>query len=161
MAVDVRLALVSANAHPAELFVADVPRKGHSELLDAIAALLDADASFIPVRSDGNVQLLGKHAIAWIAVGRTAVGDAAGDDDSDDDFAEIPSEVITLYERQHRVAVKLVAGGQIEGSLFDSSPSDRPRVADHLNGAGRFVRLWTANEHYLVNKTQIVQVTEL
>lgn len=156
MAVDVRLALVSANARAAELFVADVPRKGHSELLDAIAELLDADASFIPVRSDGNVRLLGKHAIAWIAVDRTAASD-----DGDDDFAEIPSEVITLYERQHRVAVELVAGGLLEGSLFDSSPSDRPRVADHLNRVGRFMRLWTANEHYLVNKTQIVQVTEL
>ncbi len=153
MAVDVQLALVSATARPAELFVADVPRRGHSELLDAIAAVLDAEASFIPVRSDGNVRLLGKHAIAWIAVDR--------DSDGGDDFAEIPSEVITLYERQHRVAVELVAGGRIEGSLFDSSPSDRPRVADHLNGAGRFVRLWTANEHYLVNKSQIVQVTEL
>ncbi len=155
MAVDVQLTLVGAATHPVELFVADIPRKGHSELLDAIAALLDAEAGFIPVRSDGDVRLLGKHAIAWIAVDRDAASD------NDEDFAEIPSEVITLYERQHRVAVELVAGGRIEGSLFDSSPSDRPRVADHLNGAGRFVRLWTANEHYLVNKTQIVQVTEL
>ena len=153
MAVDVRLALVSASVQPAEVFVADVPRKGHSELLDAIAALLDADAGFIPVRSGGSVRLLGKHAIAWIAVDRNA--------DDDGDFEEIPSEVITLYERQHHVAVELVAGGSLEGSMFDSSPSDRPRVADHLNGASRFVRLWTANEHYLVNKTQIVQVTEL
>jgi hypothetical protein len=30
-----------------------------------------------------------------------------------------------------------------------------------LNGTGQFVRLWTADEHYLINKAQILQVTEL
>ena len=32
---------------------------------------------------------------------------------------------------------------------------------DHLNGAGTFIRLWAPDDHYLVNKLQIVAVTEL
>ena len=45
--------------------------------------------------------------------------------------------------------------------LLDSSPADRPRVVDHLNRPGAFLRLWTSEEHYLVNKTQILHVVEL
>ena len=101
-----------------------------------------------------NVRLLAKHAVAWVAVHRH-------DDEAEADFADIPSEVMTLYDRQHRVEVALVDGGKLVGMLLDSSPADRPRVADHLNRALRFVRLWTSDEHFLVNKTQILQVTEL
>ena len=42
---------------------------------------------------------------------------------------------------------------------FDQFP-DRPRVVDYLNRTGRFLRLWTEATHYLINKDQIVRVTE-
>jgi hypothetical protein len=45
--------------------------------------------------------------------------------------------------------------------LLDSAPADRPRVVDHLNGPGVFLRVWSPDEHVLVNKHQIVSVTEL
>jgi hypothetical protein len=50
---------------------------------------------------------------------------------------------------------------RLEGMLMDSSPAGRSRAVDHLNRAGRFVRLWAAEEHYLINKGQIVHVGEL
>jgi hypothetical protein len=154
VAVPVMLALVGRDPAPADVFMADVPRHGRSELLDDLAALLDEPAAFLPVRGEAGVRLLAKHSIAWLSVNRQ-------DDDGDSDFADIPSEVMTLYDRQHRVEVALVTGSTLAGMLLDSSPADRPRVIDHLNRGGNFVRLWTSDEHFLINKAQILQVTEL
>lgn len=146
--------MVGAGEAAFELFVADATRSGRSQLLDDIAALLDEPASFVPARGAGGVLLLAKHAIAWVAIAR---------DDSlaDAEFGDYSSEVTTLYDRQHRVELALCGGGTLVGGMLDSSPADRPRVIDHLNRSGRFVRLWTSDEHYLVNKQQIVRVTEL
>ena len=77
-------------------------------------------------------------------------------DGSDD----LPSDVITLYDRQFRVEIQLVGGQRLAGSLFDSSPADRPRVIDHLNRARRFVRLWTPTDQTLINTQHIVSVRE-
>ena len=156
VAVPVRLALVGREPMTADLFIADVARSGRSQLLDDIAALLDQATGFLPVRDAAGVRLLAKHAILWLGV------DRHDDDDGelDLDFPDIPSEVITLYDRQHRVEVALVTGTKLVGMLLDSSPADRTRVVDHLNRPGAFVRLWTTDEHVLINKTQILHVTE-
>ena len=144
----VRLALIGNAPAPAELFVADEARRGRSQLLDDVAALLTSPTAFLPVRLSARVRLLGKHAIAWIAVARR---------DEDD-----PSEELTLYDREHNVELELDRGGtKLIGTLLDSAPIDRTRVIDHLNSAGNFLRLWTADEHYLVNTRQIIAVTEL
>jgi hypothetical protein len=153
VAVPVRLALVGREPMDADVFMADVSRSGRSQLLDDVAALLDDAAAFLPVRDDSGVRLLAKHAIAWLAVNRH--------DDEALTFDDSPSEVITLYDRQHRVEIALVTGAKLVGMLLDSSPADRTRVVDHLNRAGAFVRLWTADEHVLVNKTQILHVTDI
>jgi hypothetical protein len=157
VAVPVRLALVGRDVAPAELCVADEPRPGRSALIDAVAELLDSATSFVPVRAHTRVRLLGKHAVAWIAVARRDPEAKP----STEFQTEEPSEVFTLYDRQHRVEIELVAGTRLLGTLLDSSPSDRPRVVDYLNGAAGFVRLWTPEEHILINKTQIISVTEL
>ena len=160
-AVPVTLQLVAAprewlkvRSLMAELFVAEAARAGHSQLLDDVAALLDENATFIPVRIEGLVQLYSKAAILYVSVARTE------EPDEDAEFADGPSEVITLYDRQHHVKVELIGEGAIVGTLFDSSPADRPRVMDHLNRSGRFLRLWTASRHYLINKDQIIRVSE-
>jgi len=153
VAVPVRLALVGREPMDADVFMADVSRSGRSQLLDDVAALLDDAAAFLPVRDDSGVRLLAKHAIAWLAVNRH--------DDEALTFDDSPSEVITLYDRQHRVEIALVTGAKLVGMLLDSSPADRTRVVDHLNRAGAFVRLWTSDEHVLVNKTQILHVTDI
>ncbi len=133
-----------------ELFIHDVPRAAHGQVLDDVAALLDEHESFVPIRAAGDVRLLGKLAVQWIAVHRRP---QQAEDDS--------SEVFTLYDRQHYVEVEMIAGHKLAGTLLDNAPTDRPRVVDHLNQTGQFVRLWTADEHYLINKAQILQVTEI
>jgi len=153
--VAARLALVGAAPIDAELFVSDVRRRGRSHLLDDIAAQLGAEATFIPMRWSGQVRLLAKHAIAWVAFRRRDP-----DELPSTDFDNEPSE-LTLYDREYRVEIELAHAARLIGTMLDSSPADRPRVMDHLNRAGRFVRLWTADEHYLINATQVVTVTEL
>ena len=151
----VRLALVGAQPIAAEMFVADIRRRGRTHLFDDIATQLGAEAVFMPVRWAGEVRLLSKHAIAWIAVRRNDP-----DRDPSTDFSNEPSE-LTLYDREHRVDVELAGGAVLHGAMLDSSPADRPRVMDHLNRAGRFIRLWTSDEHFLIHTTQVVAVTEL
>ncbi len=169
IAVPVRLALVGehpAAARPttAELFVTDVPRRGRNQLLDDLAALVMAPPAFLPVRWSSRVRLLGKHAIAWIAIRRRAeAAVAAGEPVADPatDFGHEPSDEFTLYDREHIVELELMRGTKLIGNLLDSAPLDRTRAIDHLNGAGTFVRLWSPDDHYLVNKLQIVAATEL
>jgi hypothetical protein len=158
VAVPVRLALVGHTPIDVELFAPDVARVGRSQLLDDLADMLDHEDGFVPVRAGDGVRLYGKHAIAWIAVHRRELELQR---QRADDFDEIPSEVVTLYDRHHRVDVVLATGETLTGMLFDSSPADRPRVIDHLNRARRFLRLWTQDEHYLINTHEIVRVTEL
>ena len=153
--VAVRLALVGGLPMHADMFVADVPRRGRSHLFDDIATQLCGDAPFMPVRWSNRVRLLGKHAIAWIAVRRHTT-----DEIPSLDFSDEPSE-LTLYDREHSVELQLSHGTKLIGTMLDSSPADRPRVIDHLNRAGRFLRLWTSDEHYFVNAQQVVAVTEL
>ena len=154
--VAVRLALAGGSPVRAEVFVADVAPRGRDHLLDDLAAQLGTETSFIPVRWSNRVRLLGKHAIAWIAVRRRDP-----DEPPSTEFPPEPSEEITLYDREHRVEIELIHGTKLIGTLLDSSPIDRTRVIDHLNRAGRFLRLWTTNEHFLINTMQVVAVTEL
>lgn len=150
--VAVRLSVVGHEPAGAELFVAETPH-GRSAVLEAVDELLDAPSEFLPVRGPSGVRLLAKRAIAWVAIER-------GEVSPDHEFDDQPSEVMTLYDRQHHVIVELTTGEELEGMVFDSAPADRPRVIDHLNRAGRFVRLWTSDEHYLINKAHILQVLE-
>lgn len=153
--VPVRLVLVGGSPVAAEMFVPDVRRRGRSHLLDDLAAQLCAEASFLPIRWSNRVRLLGKHAIGWVAVRRQDPERLPSTD-----FSDEPSD-LTLYDREHRVEIELAGGTKLIGTMLDSSPADRPRVVDHLNRAGRFLRLWTADEHYLINATQVVTVIEL
>jgi hypothetical protein len=153
--VAARLALVGGVPIDAELFVADVRRRGRGHLLDDIATQLGGESTFIPMRWDNQVRLLAKHSITWIAIRRRDP-----DEMPSRDFDNEPSE-LTLYDREHRVEIELAHGGKLIGTILDSSPADRPRVMDHLNRTGRFVRLWTSDEHFLINATQVVTVIEL
>lgn len=155
IAVPVTVHLVGGAKVDAELFVGEAPRTGHSQLLDDVATMLDEAAGFLPVRVAREVQLYAKKAILYVAIARH--NDEA--DVDHDEFEDVPSEVLTLYDRQHHVNVELGACA-LSGMLFDSSPSDRTRVIDHLNRAGRFLRLWTEGTHYLINKDQIIRVSE-
>jgi hypothetical protein len=152
IAVPVRLALVGGGIVDAEFFLTGSHRGGRGQLLEALAEMLDEDFAFVPVREPTGVRLLAKRSIAWACASRRA--------DDGEEIGESPADVVTLYDRQHRVEIELVGGQRFSGSLFDSSPHDRPRVIDHLNRARRFVRLWTANDQTLISTEQIVAVID-
>ena len=141
--VAVRLSVVGHEPAGAELFVAAAARGRH----EAVAELLEERDEFVPVQGPRSVRLLAKRAITWLAIERAPV-------------SADTSEVITLYDRQHHVIVELTSGAKLEGMLFDSNSADRPRAIDHLNGSGKFLRLWTSDEHILINKDHILQVLE-
>lgn len=150
--VAVRLTVVGHEPTGAELFLSEETH-GRSAMIDKLGELLDEPTRFVPVKGPRAVRLLAKRSIAWLAVAREELS-------PDREFEDVPSEVMTLYDRQHHVLVELTTGAKLEGMLFDSAPADRPRVIDHLNAAGSFVRLWTSDEHYLINKDHILHVTE-
>lgn len=152
--VAARLAIVGASPSAVEMFVPDVPRRGRGQLLDDLANQLDGEARFVPVRTTSRVRLIAKHAIAWIAVNRRDPEEAPAEP------AEIPEE-LTLFDHQHFVEVELAHGAKLVGTLLDSEPASHARVGDHLNHSGRWLRLWTTDQHYLINVQQVVAVTEL
>jgi hypothetical protein len=158
--VPVRLSLIGQEPRAAELFVADVSRRGRAQLVDDVAELLDGSAGFVPARLGDAVRLLATHAIAWLAVSRREPDAPSAAEHSDALPAEL-SDAAALYDRQHRVSIELAHGPALAGLLLESAPADRPRVVDHLNRPGRFLRLWTSDEHVLVNKQQIVSVAEV
>lgn len=179
MVVTVRLAIVGGSPSAVEMFVPDVPRRGRGQLFDDLAAQLDGEARFVPVRTTSRVRLVGKHAIAWIALERRETGGgepegsaggargsaARGIDRTEPEEApagpaEIPEE-LTLFDHQHFVEVELAQGTKLIGTLLDSAPAEHARVGDHLNHLGRWLRLWTTDQHYLINVQQVVAVTEL
>lgn len=156
VAVPVRLALAGRDVLDAEIFVVDRVRQAKTQVLDDIADLLCDASTFLPVKQGAHVRLLAKHAVSWVSVKPEAAELAV-----ELEFDDLPSEVVTLYDREHRVEVELVTGGSLRGAVFDSSPASRTRVVDHLNGAAGFLRLWTEGEHFLVNKVQILAVSEV
>jgi hypothetical protein len=156
MAVPVRLTIVGLTPTAVELFVPEVPRRGRGQLLDDLAAQVAGESRFLPVRTANRVRLLGKHAIAWIAIMRhePEAPVAAGS------VGEV-SEELTLYDHQHFVEIELAGGAKLIGTLLDSAPAEHSRVVDHLNRSGAWLRLWTTDQHYLINTMQVVAVTEL
>jgi hypothetical protein len=155
VAVAVRVTIAGAEPAPVEMFVPDVAGHGHAQLLDNLAAQLAAEAGFVPVRASGRVRLLGKHAITWVAIGRYA-----SDAPAPAEPTEIPEE-LTLFDHQHFVEVELAQGGKLVGTLLDSAPIEHARLGDHLNRSGRWLRLWTTDQHYLINAMHVVAVAEL
>ena len=113
ISVPVRLALVGQAPMAVEVFVADVARVARSQLLDDVAAMIDQEEAFLPVRGGDGVRLFAKQAIAWIAVRKEAEHEV-------DDELEMAEEVVTLYDRHHRVEVQLLSGSSLIGMLFDS-----------------------------------------
>ena len=148
-AVDVELALADGAVMRAQVFVPDKPRIGRTALALDVALLLDSDAPFLPARDGGHVVLYGKRAIAYVAVPLKGP-DGGGD-----------TGVTQLYDQAHDVEVVIDGMPTLIGQLLYSSPVDRPRVIDHLNQPGGFVRLWTAETLFVIGKHHVVRVREI
>lgn len=147
-AVGVGLALADGSVVKAHLFV---PERGHRgrALAIELAALLDGDAPFLPAReAGGHVCLYAKQAIAYVSI---PLGDALAPDHDD----------VQLYDHQRDAEIVLDRGPTLVGQLLYTSPADRPRVLDHMNQPGAFVRLWTAETLYVIGKRHVLRVREI
>lgn len=149
LAIGVELKRAGRDPERAELFIDNVA--GASAIAGEVAALLESDTQFVPVREPdapggSQVALVGKRAIAWVAVPLVR---------TDDD------DTLALFDHQHEVRVELDITEPIFGRVLYSSPADRPRLIDHLNLGVHFVRVWTTEVLYLINKQHIVRVVEL
>ncbi|HTJ41933.1 MAG TPA: hypothetical protein VL463_07535 [Kofleriaceae bacterium] len=145
-AVPVGLALADGSVVKAHLFVPERGLAGRALALE-LAALLDGDAPFLPAReAGGHVCLYAKHAIAYVTIGF-----GPGEPESD----------LQLFDHERSVEVVLERGPTLVGGLLYTSPADRPRVLDHMNQAGAFLRLWTAETLYVIGKSHVLRVREI
>jgi len=160
--VRVELALVGRAAEAVEVFLADVPRTGRSHLARDVVALLEDHAPFFPARAGDQVALCARAAVAWVALATvsTAGGGEGGDAVPEEVQGVEPSEVLDLYDHRHDLRVELTGGAAVEGHVFDSSPIEQQRLADHLNRAGRFLWVWRETTLYLINTHHVVRVVE-
>jgi hypothetical protein len=163
--VAVDLARAGRPAERVELFVAEAPPRSRAAIVADLAELLESESRFVPVREPdapggARVALVGKRAILWIAIPRAAGSGEPGDGVPEEVAAE-SSEALSLFDHRQDVQVELPAGEAICGHVLYSSPADRPRLIDHLNLPGQFLRVWTAGALYLVNKHHVVRVLEL
>ncbi len=141
----VRVELVLRGVAPrlVELFLAgQQERTWHrQEVLD----LLEGEARFFPVVDGSETVLVQRDAVVWVRV------DADGRE-SDDDFE--------LFDQMRQVRIVLDGGGDLRGTIYYAAPPNRARLADELNGPGRFLRLWVEAGVYLIRKSSILTVVE-
>lgn len=154
LSVAVDLARAGRAPERAELFLTGSAGRGRAALAGEVAALLEAETAFLPVREPdapggARVALVGKRAILWVAVPLAALGE------------ELPEDGLTLFDHDHGVRVELDVGDELAGHVFFSSPADRPRLVDHLNLPVRFLRVWTPDALFLINKHHVVRVVEV
>ena len=153
IAVAVELALEGREVQRVEVFVAE--HLGRAFRRQHVLDLLEGDTEFLPARTvDGTgFALFNKAALIWVGIPLDQ-GSLPVEEESE----TIDSE---LYDESCNVSVELVSGETMEGEVLYSAPSGHARLGDHLNRARRFIRVWTTDHLYLINKAYILSVGEL
>jgi hypothetical protein len=151
--VAVELALSGRAVRTVEVFVAE--HKDHAYSRQQLLDLLDAPAAFLPARDPtrGGVFLFNKETIVWVAI---SLSGGALPVEEEPEAAEIQ-----LFEVRQRVEVELIDGARLIGEILYTPPAEKARTVDHLNQASRFLRLWTVDRVYLINKSFVLGVAEL
>jgi hypothetical protein len=153
-AVQVTLALDGAPPRDVRIFVAEhagdyARRQQVSDLLD------DEEDAFMPVLdlADNQWNLVNKAIITWVGIPMIA-----GQMSLDESDTSVDEE---LFDVRRQVAIYLVGGSRLDGELLYSPRAGRARVADFLNDAGRFFRLWAADTVYLIHRRYVARLIEL
>jgi hypothetical protein len=148
-AVEVELALAGKAPIRVQVFVA--MQQAHAYRRQDVLDMLEHEHAFLPARStaDSGLAVFNKETLVWLAV---VPASDKGNDPADED---------ELFQYRHEVRLELVGSGELTGELLYTVPDDRARVADYLNAPGRFVRLWSRDKLYLVNKAFIERVVEV
>lgn len=143
--ITVELASVGAKNRLVGLYLA----QQRQHLID----LLESAPNFLPAHElqDDSWSVINTKTLLWAALplkdGRLPVEEAD------------PEPV--LYECRVDARLELSGAPVLTGEFLFNPSRGRIRVGDYLNDAGQFVRLWTADKLYLVNKTHISRVVEV
>jgi hypothetical protein len=144
----VELALAGAVPRRVEVFLAEhrANEFRHQVVLD----LLEQAQAFLPARdtSTGKREIFNKDALLWIGVPLPPFGSQATADEDE------------LFEFRRPVRVDLIGGEPVAGELLYSAPEQSTRLVDYLNEPGRFLRLWSKETLYLINKAFVLRVVE-
>lgn len=145
-ALEVELALPGAVPRRVELFLAEHGAHGFSR--QRVLELIEESEWFLPA-CDGTSsewESFNVRAVVWIAMSRaSAEADAAGEE---------------LYDHRKLVRVELDGSRPLEGEILYSAPDGFARVVDVMNRRDRFLRLWSGDLVYLVNKNSVLRVVE-
>lgn len=144
--LEVDLALAGAPPRRVELFLAE---HGSREFRrQRVIDLFDQAESFLPAcdQRTGEWESFNVRAVVWVSMSReSAESDGAGEE---------------LYDHRRLVRVELDGGEALEGEILYSAPEGFARVVDVMNRRDRFVRLWSGDRVYLVNKDAVLRVVE-
>ena len=147
-AVAVELALPGSPPRTVEVFLAE--HRPNEFRRQHVLDLLEHVQAFLPARdvATGTREIFNKDAVLWIGVPLSPFG-------SEPDGADEE-----LFEFRKPVRVDLMGAGPLSGELLYSAPQESTRSVDYLNAAGRFLRLWSKERLYLINKAFVLRVVE-
>ena len=145
--IEVELVLAGEPPRPVELFLAEHGSRGFDR--QSVLDLLEQSEGFLPAcdRKTGNWESFNSRSVTWIGMSKIATG-------ADESKNE-------LYDRRKLVRVEFAGGPDpLEGELLYSAPEESARVVDVMNRRERFLRLWSGDRVYLVNKAAVLRVVE-
>jgi hypothetical protein len=147
----VELALAGAVPRRVEIFLAE--QRANEFRRQVVLDLLEHVQAFLPARdaATGKWEIFNKDALLWIGVPLAPFGSQAPAVAGEDE----------LFEFRRPVRVDLIGGGPLEGELLYSAPEQSTRLVDYLNEPGRFLRLWSKETLYLINKAFVLRVVEI
>jgi len=147
-AVTVELALAAGEPRRVEVFVAEHRDKEFRR--QDVLNLLEHMQAFLPARDAATRrgEIFNKDAVLWIALPLSPAG------------TEPASAAEELFEFRRPVRVDFLAGQSISGEVLYSAPAESTRLVDYVNEPGRFLRVWTKDFLYLINKAFVLRVVE-
>lgn len=144
--LEVELVLAGEPPRRVELFLAEHGSHGFDR--QSVLELMEQSDSFLPAcdHETGNWESFHTRSVVWIAIPRSpADGEESGGE---------------LYDRRRFVRVWLTGGASLEGEILYSAPEESARVVDVMNRKERFLRLWSGDRLFLVNKDSVLRVVE-
>jgi hypothetical protein len=147
-AVKVELALATGEPRRVEVFVAE--HRDHEFRREDVLNLLEHVQGFLPARdaASGRREIFNKDALLWIGVPLSPLG------------SEAESAAEELFEFRRPVRVDLIGAHSLTGEVLYSAPAENTRLVDYVNEPGRFLRLWTKDSLYLINKAFVLRMVE-
>ena len=146
--VAVELALAGGEPRRVEVFVAE--HRDNEFRRQDVLDLLEHMQAFLPAKdpASGCWEIFNKDALLWIGVPLSPFG------------SETASPAEELFEFRRPVRVDLIGSHSLSGELLYSAPAESTRLVDYVNEPGRFLRLWTKDFLYLINKAFVLRLTE-